>query len=224
MSFVSSTHIQATPEIIAYVRSSHHPEPELLTRLRAETALDEWGRMQITPEVGAVLGTLAASTGGRKVLEIGVFTGYSSISVASAMPAEGRLIACDVSEKWTSVARRYWKEAGLEDKIELRLAPAVQTLDKLLAAGEAGTFDFAFIDADKVNYSNYYDRVLELLRPGGLIAIDNVLWYGRVLDPAVTDEDTAALRAFNAKLAADTRIHVCMLPIGDGLTVACKKA
>lgn len=221
---MSSTHIQATPEIIAYVRASTHPEPDYLVRLREETLRDEWARMQITPEVGSILATLAASTGARKVLEIGVFTGYSSISVARAMPPDGKLIACDVSEKWTSIARRYWSEAGVADKIELRLAPAVETLDKLIANGESGTFDFAFIDADKVNYTAYYDRVFQLLRPGGLVAIDNVLWYGRVIDPAVTDEDTVALREFNRKLATDDRIHVCMLAAGDGVTVACKKS
>lgn len=195
-----------------------------MLRLRQETALDEWARMQITPEVGAILATLAASTGARKAIEVGVFTGYSSISVARAMPADGKLIACDISEKWTSIARRYWTEAGVAGKIELRLAPAIETLDKLIASGESGTFDFAFIDADKVNYSAYYDRIFQLLRPGGLIAIDNVLWYGRVIDPAVNDEDTVALREFNRKLAADTRIQVCMLAVGDGVTVACKKA
>lgn len=224
LSFVSSTHIQATPEIVGYVRSCVPPEPDYMVRLRQETALDEWGRMQITPEVGAILGTLAASTGARKVIEVGVFTGYSSLSVARAMPADGKLIACDISEKWTAVARRYWAEAGVAGKIDLRLAPALETLDQLIANGEAGTFDFAFIDADKVNYSGYYDRVFQLLRPGGLMAIDNVLWYGRVIDPAVNDADTVALREFNRKLAADPRIQVCMLAVGDGVTVACKKA
>jgi caffeoyl-CoA O-methyltransferase len=222
--FVSSTHIQATSAIIDYVRASIHAEPDYMIRLRAETALDEWARMQITPEVGALLATLARATGARKVIEIGVFTGYSSISVAHAMPDDGKLVACDVSEKWTAVARRYWAEAGVSHKIDLRLAPAIATLDGLIDGGESGTFDFAFIDADKVNYSAYYDRVFELLRPGGLMAIDNVLWYGRVIDSGINDEDTVALREFNRKLSADTRVQLCMLSVGDGVTVACKRA
>ncbi len=220
---MSIAHIQATPELVGYIRSVSHREPEYLARLRAETALDQWGRMRITPEVGHLLGLLAAAVGARRTIEVGVFTGYSSISVARALPEDGRIVACDVSEKWTSVARRYWRESGLEHKIDLRLAPALSTLDALLAGGEAGRFDFAFIDADKVNYAAYYDRVFELLRPGGLIAVDNTLWYGRVMDPAATDEETMALKAFNRKLADDVRVRLCVLPVGDGVTLAWKR-
>src|SRR5690606_16182112 len=153
-------------------------------------------RMQITVEQGLFLGMLVRLMGVRRALEVGVFTGYSSISVARALPAGGELIACDVSEHWTAIARRYWKEAGVEGKIRLHLRPAVETLDELLARGHAGSFDFAFIDADKVNYGAYYERALQLLRPGGLIAVDNVLWHARVIDPNVNDEDTVAIRAF----------------------------
>ncbi len=159
----------------------------------------------------------------KKTIEVGVFTGYSSLAVARALPENGKIIACDINEQWTSIARRYWKEAGLDHKIDLHLAPATNTLDAMLANGEAGTYDFAFIDADKPNYGNYYDRIFELLQPSGLIAVDNVLWYGRVIDPAVNDEETVALRAFNEKLSKDDRIWITMLAIGDGLTLAVKK-
>jgi caffeoyl-CoA O-methyltransferase len=159
----------------------------------------------------------------RKTLEIGVFTGYSSLSVALALPDDGRIIACDVSEEWTSIAKRYWREAGVEAKIDLRLRPALQTLDDLIAHGQAGSFDFAFIDADKANYSNYYERCLVLVRPGGLIAVDNVLWSGAVIDPSNNDADTLAIRAFNEQLKDDQRIWLSMLPIRDGLTLASKK-
>jgi caffeoyl-CoA O-methyltransferase len=220
---MSSQHIQVTGALLEYIRSVTPAEPELFSRLREETLRDPMARMQISPEQGALLGLLTRLAGFRRTLEIGVFTGYSSLWVASSMPEDGRLIACDISEEWTSVARRYWKEAGVAHKIDLRLAPALDTLDSLIAQGQAESFDFAFIDADKTNYAAYYDRVLVLLRPGGLVAVDNVLWYARVLDPAVQDEDTVALRAFNQKLAADDRIWLVMLPIGDGLTLAVKQ-
>ncbi len=166
---------------------------------------------------------LVELTGARLTLEVGVFTGYSSLAVALALPADGRIVACDVSEEWTAIARRYWAEAGVADKIDLRLAPALDTLDALIAAGEVGTFDFAFIDADKETYADYYERTLELLRPGGLVCIDNVLWGGRVIDPVVGDADTLAIRAFNEKLAIDTRISLSLLSIADGLTLARKR-
>ena len=194
-----------------------------MVRLREETAQLPAGRMQITPEVGNLLGMFIRLLGAKRCIEVGVFTGYSSLSVARALPPDGQIIACDVSEQWTSIARRYWAESGLDKKIDLRLAPALETLDALLAAGEPGHFDFAFIDADKANYSGYYDRLMRLIRPGGLIVIDNVLWYGRVIDSRENDIDTVAIRAFNAKLRADPRVEVAMLPIGDGLTVAFKK-
>ena len=162
--------------------------------------------------------------GARKTIEIGVFTGYSSLVVALALPEDGRVIACDINEEWTAVARRYWREAGVERKIDLRLRPALQTLDDLIALGQAGSFDFAFIDADKENYESYYERCLTLVRPGGLIAVDNVLWSGRVIDAADQDKDTRAIRAFNEKLKSDERVWLSLLPIRDGVTLACKKS
>ena len=220
---VSSHHLQATDALIEYIRSVTPAEPDCFARLREETLRDPWARMQITPEQGALMGLLTRLGGFRRTLEIGVFTGYSSLLVAYSMPGDGKIVACDISEEWTRVARRYWKEAGVAHKIDLHLAPALETLDGLIAEGQAGTFDFAFIDADKTNYASYYERALALLRPGGLIAVDNVLWSGRVIDPSEQDEDTAALREFNAKLAADDRIWLTMLPMGDGLTLALKK-
>ncbi len=179
--------------------------------------------MQISAEQGQFLQLLIRMLGAKRTLEIGVFTGYSSLSVALALPPDGRIVACDVSEPWTSVARRYWREAGVEGKIELHLAPAVETLDRLLAEGAAGSFDFAFIDADKLNYDNYYERCLELVRRGGLIAVDNTLWHGRVVDDGDQTPDTLAIRAFNDKLHEDQRIWLSLVPIGDGLTLALKK-
>ncbi|MFN7920995.1 MAG: class I SAM-dependent methyltransferase [Bryobacteraceae bacterium] len=220
---MSSTHLPVTDALAAYIRASSQPEPELLQRLRAETALDPLAIMQISPDQGAFLSLLVRLINARRTLEVGVFTGYSSTCVAMALPAEGRIIACDVSEQWTSIARKYWREAGVENKIDLRLAPALETLDALIAEGQSGTFDFAFIDADKQNYSNYFDRALELLRPGGLIAVDNVLWHGRVLDLADQDPETEGIRAFNRKAALDPRVHLSMVPIGDGVTLALKK-
>jgi caffeoyl-CoA O-methyltransferase len=179
-------------------------------------------RMQITPEQGQFMQMLVLLLGAIKTLEVGVFTGYSSLAVALAMPDHGRVIACDIDEEWTGIAQKYWKEAGVAQKIDLRIAPALKTLDTLLAEGEQATFDFAFIDADKANYDKYYERALKLLRSGGLIAVDNVLWHGRVVDPSVNDEDTMAIRKLNEKLYADDRVDLSMLPIGDGLTLARK--
>jgi len=210
-------------ELYQYLLSASIREPELLRRLREETATDSMARMQISPEQGQFMSLLVRLIGAKKALEIGVYTGYSSICVAQALPPNGRLIACDVSEEWTSIARRYWKEAGLSHKIELRLAPALETLDTLLRQGGKGRFDFVFIDADKKNYVNYYERSLQLLRPRGLIAIDNVLWSGRVADPAENDDDTVAIRDFNAKLRDDDRVEISLVPIGDGLTLAMKR-
>ncbi len=220
---MSFQHIHVDDALLAYIRSVAAPEPDYLARLREETARDPLARMQITVEQGLFLGMLVRLMGVRRALEVGVFTGYSSISIARALPADGELIACDVSEHWTAIARRYWKEAGVEGKIRLHLRPAVETLDELLAHGHAGAFDLAFIDADKVNYAAYYERALQLLRPGGLIAVDNVLWHARVIDPNANDEDTVAIRAFNAALRADDRVDRMLLPIGDGLTLARKR-
>jgi len=161
--------------------------------------------------------------GAVNTIELGVYTGYSSLWTALALPPQGRIIACDINEEWTSIARRYWQEAGVVEKVDLRLAPAIETLEALLEAGEHGSFDFVFIDADKENYDAYYERSLELLRPGGLIAVDNVLWSGRVADPQVRDDATLAIRAFNLKLRDDDRIKLSLVPIADGLTLALKQ-
>ena len=198
-------------------------EPDVLRRLREETASHEMGRMQIAPEQGQFMALLVRMLRARKTLEVGVFTGYSSAVVALALPADGRVIACDVSEEYTAIAKRYWKEAGVDHKIELRLAPAIETLDDLLGAGEANTFDFAFIDADKENYVVYYERVLALLRPGGLVAIDNVLWEGEVADPTISNSNVAAIRALNNVVLSDERVDLSLLPIADGLTLALKR-
>jgi caffeoyl-CoA O-methyltransferase len=204
------------------VSVSVRPDP-LLARLREETATMPRGGMQISAEQGQFMDLLVRLTGAKKCLEVGVFTGYSSLVVSQALPADGRIVALDVSEEFTSVARRYWAEAGVAGKIDLRLGPATETLTALLdEPGAAGSFDFAFIDADKPNYGAYYDAALRLVRPGGLIGIDNTLWSGKVADPSAADEDTAALRALNARLHADERIDLSVVPIGDGLTL-CRK-
>ncbi len=198
-------------------------EPEVLVQLREETAKLPGAGMQISPEQGQLMRLLVELMGARKAIEVGVFTGYSSISVALGMPPDGRLIACDVNEEWTAIARRYWAKAKVADKIELRLAPALQTLDALLAAGQAGGFDFCFIDADKDRYDDYYERCLLLLRPGGLIAIDNALWGGSVADQSIQDEDTRAIRALNAKVLSDERVSMSLVPVGDGVLLARKR-
>jgi len=198
-------------------------EPPLLARLREETAALPRSAMQISPEQGQFMALLAELVGARRVLEVGTFTGYSALVVALALPADGRIIACDVDEEMTAIARRYWAEAGVADKIDLRLGPAVDTLDALLADGGAGTFDFAFVDADKENYEAYYERSLALLRQGGLIVIDNVLWSGAVADPNQKDADTSAIRALNAKLHGDERVSLSLLPVSDGITLARKR-
>lgn len=220
---MSATHIKLTDELAAYMRAVSLRDTELFVRLREETAALPMGRMQITAEQGQFMGFLVRLLGATRTIEVGVFTGYSSLSVALALPPGGKIIACDVSEEWTSIGRRYWNEAGVEDKIDLRLAPALETLDRLLASGEHGRFDFAFIDADKENYSQYYERILELLRPGGVVAIDNVLWHGDVIDPSKNDPDTLAIRAFNETIYTDERVDLSLVPIGDGLTLARKR-
>ncbi len=206
-----------------YIQSVSLKEPSLLKELREVTANEPRGGMQVPPEQGQLLQLLVKLIGAKRCLEIGVFTGYSSLAVALALPADGRIIACDVSVEWTNIARRFWQRAGVADKIDLRLAPGVETLDRLLATGQRGTFDFVFIDADKLNYWNYYERAFELTRDGGLIAIDNTLWYGRPVDPSDQREETVAIRDFNQKLYRDERVLISMLPIGDGLTLALKK-
>lgn len=220
---MSHAHLPLTDALVDYIRTVSPEEPSYLRRLREETALHPRARMQITPEQGHFLGLLVRMLGARRAIEVGVFTGYSSISVARALPDKGLLIACDVSEEFTRIARRYWQEAGLSAKIDLRLAPAMETLRGLIDARQAGHFDFAFIDADKTNYLGYYEYCLELLRPGGLIAIDNTLWSGRILEEHSDDRDTVALREVNRFVAQDERVWSCLLPIGDGLTLALKR-
>jgi predicted O-methyltransferase YrrM len=205
-----------------YLRSVSVREPEILQELRRETAKHPMGQMQIASEQGQFLALLVQLMGAKKTLEVGVFTGYSSLAVAIALPEDGKIIACDVSDEYTAIARRYWEKAGVAHKIDLRIAPALNTLDRLLAEGEGETFDFAFIDADKSNYGNYYDRAFALVRSGGLIAIDNVLWSGRVADPQEQDNRTKSIRAFNEKLYQDTNITLSLVPIADGLTLALK--
>lgn len=192
------------------------------TALRAATASHPHAGMQISPEQGQFMALLVKLMGVKRAIEIGVFTGYSALTVALALPADGRLLACDISNDYTLVGRPFWQQAGVAHKIELKLAPAIETLDAQLAAGRAGQFDFAFIDADKTSYDAYFERCLQLLRTGGLIAIDNTLWDGSVARPA-DSEDTAALQALNSKLHRDERIDLSLLPIGDGLTLARKR-
>lgn len=206
-----------------YIADNWVHEPELLARLRIETSTHPRSGMQIGPDQGVLMAQLVKLLGVKKYLEIGVFTGYSSLSVALALPEDGRIVACDVSEEFTSIARRYWAEAGVDSKISLHLAPAVETLDRLLASGEAGTFDMVFIDADKPNYLHYYERALQLLRPNGLLLVDNVLWSGHIADPEDTTPETLALRELNAKIHADDRVESCLIPIGDGMTFTRKK-
>jgi predicted O-methyltransferase YrrM len=195
-------------------------EAPALALLRAETASHPKVNMQIAPEQGQFMQMLVRLSGARRAIEVGVFTGYSSLAVMLAMPPDGRLLALDVSEEYTSIARRHWQAAGVADRIELVIAPAKDTLDARLAAGEADRYDFAFIDADKTGYLAYYERLMKLLRPGGLIVVDNTLWSGRVANPGERDADTVALREFNDVLHKDPRIELTLLPVGDGLTLA----
>jgi predicted O-methyltransferase YrrM len=220
---MSNRTIGLSDEIYGYLLENSLREPDLLRRLREDTArLTEWSGMQIAPEQGQFMGLLVQLLGARRALEVGTFTGYSSLAVMLAMPKDARMTCCDVSEEFTQIARRYWAEAGVADRIVLSLRPAIETLDELIADGNAGSFDFAFIDADKEHYDGYYERALVLLRPGGLVAIDNVLWGGAVADPQNRKDSTQAIRRLNRKLVADKRVAISMVPIGDGLTLARK--
>ena len=206
-----------------YLLSHSLREPEILLRLREETASHPEKQCQIAPEQGQFMALLVQLMGITKALEVGVFTGYSSLVVALALPEDGKLVACDVSQEYTSVACRYWKEAGVSDKIDLHIAPAIDTLDALLEDGQAGTFDYAFIDADKEQYDAYYERSLKLVRAGGLIAFDNMFRNGRVADPFVDDFSVQCIRDLNDKLHHDARIDLSLVPVGDGLTLVRKR-
>lgn len=220
---MSNRTLQLNAALHEYLIANSVREPGILRRLRDETAAMPEHNMQIAPEQGRFMALLVQLMDARRYLEVGTFTGYSSLAVALAMPEDGHIIACDVSEEYTAVARRYWEEAGVADRIDLRIGPALDTLKELLADDdEPRDIDFIFIDADKANYNGYYEKCLDLLRPGGLIALDNTLWGGKVADPSATDDDTVALRKLNERLFADERIDLSMVPIGDGLTL-CRK-
>jgi len=210
--------INLPAKLLEYVVSHGARETPVQRRLRQLTHRIPMGGMQIGPDQAALMQMLVRLLGAKRCIEIGTFTGYSALAVALALPRNGRIVCCDVSEQWTSIARRFWKLAGVERKIDLRLAPALRTLQ-----GLRGKFDFVFIDADKTNYQNYFEKCLKLLRRGGLIAIDNTLWYRRVLDAKDRDEDTLAIRAFNRRLAKDRRVDISLVPIGDGVTLARKR-
>jgi caffeoyl-CoA O-methyltransferase len=218
---MSRTSINATPPVQEYL-FAHAQELPLLGKLRQETASLPEAHMQISPEQGRFMGWLVGVCGARRALEVGVFTGYSSLCVALALPEDGSLVACDVNESWTSIARRYWSQAHVEAKIDLRLAPAEQTLGALRVEGRQGSFDFAFIDANKSAYDRYYEASLDLLRPGGLLLFDNALWDGAVADPSKSDADTLAIRQLNAKAIADGRVSAALVPVGDGLLLVRK--
>jgi caffeoyl-CoA O-methyltransferase len=211
------------PAAIDYILNNSVREPDILTRLRVETDAHPMARYQIPPEQGQFFQLLIRMLGARRTLEVGVFTGYSSLSVALALPPDGRIVACDVSEEFTSIARRYWAEAGLAAKIDLRIGPAADTLDGLIKSGLSGTFDFAFIDADKAGYPRYYEQCLALIRSGGVIALDNMLFSGRVIDESDQTEDAVALRKINRLIHRDNRVDAVLLPIADGLTLARKR-
>jgi O-methyltransferase len=222
-----STSFGLTPELVAYLAQVNAPEHPVLKRCREETAaLGGIARMQISAEQGALMAWIARLIDARRVVEVGVFTGYSSLAVALAMQArhaDARILACDVSEEWTARARGYWKDAGVADMIDLQLRPATETLAQVLTDGGAGRYDLAFIDADKTSYGAYYEACVQLLRPGGVILIDNVLWSGRVADPSASDADTVALRALAKTVQADARVHAVMAGVGDGLLMVLKK-
>ena len=215
--------LQLSDAISQYLQDHSLRESDVLRRLRDETATLKEARMQLSPEQGQLLTFLVELTCASKAIEVGTFTVYSALCVASALPIDGKLVACDVSEQWTAIGRRYWQEAGVENKIDLRIAPAIETLKDLVVSGETGSFDFALIDADKENYGLYYKQIFELLRIGGLMLIDNVLWGGKVADPAISDPSTVAIRAFNREVYQDNRVSLSMLPIGDGMTLVRKR-
>mgnify|MGYP000044095228 CR=1 FL=1 len=220
---MSRSTFQLSEKVHDYLLGHSLRESTFCQQLREETRPMKMGMMQVSPEQGQFMALLVHLCGARNIIEVGVYTGYSSLAMALALPENGRLLACDVSEEYTNIAQRYWSEAGVSSKIDLHLAPAIETLQTLRKDGAAGRFDMAFIDADKAGYDAYYEHCLALLRQGGLIAVDNVLWGGSVIDPDKQDEDTLAIRAFNQKLLTDQRVDISLVPIGDGLTLARKR-
>jgi len=216
-------HIELTDRLYEYLQIHSLRETPLQERLRQETAELPMAAMQVSPEQGQFMAFLARLMGAKRYLEVGTFTGYSALAMALALPEDGQVVACDVSVDFTEIARRYWDEAGVADKIELHIAPALETLDGLLKKGQAESFDFAFVDADKENQDAYYELCLRLVRPGGLVAVDNVLWGGAVADPDQSDAHTAAIRALNEKLKDDERVDLSLLPVGDGLSLTRKR-
>ncbi len=220
---MSRSTLKLTDSVYDYMLEHSLRESEACRLLREETAPMKMGMMQVSPEQGQFMAFLVRLTGTRRALEIGTFTGYSALCVAQALPSDGRLVCCDVSEEWTSVGQRYWQSAGVSDKINLKIGPATETLQALREDGEEGRYDFAFIDADKENYLVYYENVLSLLRTGGVLLIDNVLWGGSVANPGKNDDDTNAIRTLNQHLHGDDRVLLSMLPVGDGLTLVMKQ-
>ena len=220
---MSSSTIGLNNELRKYMLDVSFRDDEILRQLREETLTLKEAQMQISPEQGAFLSILTKILNAKKTLDIGVFTGYSSLVVARELPDDGSVVACDTSIEWTSIAKKYWKLAGVDNKVGLHLAPARETLEKLIEDGQASTYDFSFIDADKINYQSYYEYSLTLVKPGGIIAVDNVLWSGQVIDEYDSEPATRAIRSFNEKLYQDDRVSISMVPIGDGLTLAYKK-
>ena len=220
---MSRSTLQLNEKVHDYLLGHSLRESTACQQLREETRPMKMGMMQVSPEQGQFMAFLVELTGTRKAVEVGTFTGYSALCVAQALPEEGTLVCCDVSEEWTAVGKKYWEQAGVSDRIDLRSGPAVATLKAMCDSGEEGSFDFGFIDADKTNYQYYYEHVLALLRTGGLLLIDNVLWGGSVANPDKTDKDTEAIRALNTFLHHDERVSLSMLPVGDGLTLALKR-
>lgn len=215
--------LNLTPRLYEYLLSVSLREDDIARRLREETARMPQANMQIAPEQGQFMALLVKMLNAKVCIEVGTFTGYSTLCMARALSDDGRIVACDVSEEWTNVAKRYWAEAGVAEKIDLRLAPAVETLTRMVKDGNKSVCDFAFIDADKSSYRDYYELCLALSRPGGVIAIDNTLWGGAVADPNASDDDTRAIRALNELLLGDERVDLSLVPIGDGLTLARKR-